>query len=154
MYATAEEFELVFGRREAIQLSNRDTAAIATVVNAVVLDEFLTGASELIDSYLGARYLVPVVSPNKPLKQACLDIARYNIDNVRAREDVRQRYEDRIRWLEMVTKGLVELGLPGIAGVTPISGSNGLGLSRGSVEANVNLQGFDFDSSVRRSDRY
>jgi phage gp36-like protein len=152
MYASASDFELAFGHREALQLSNRDNAATATVVNAAVLEEFLAGASGLIDSYLGARYQTPVVSPTQPLKQACLDIARYNADNVRVREDVRQRYEDRIRWLEMITKGLVELGLPGIAGLTPISGSNGLGLSRGSVDSNVDLQGFGFDSSVRRSD--
>jgi phage gp36-like protein len=154
MYASASDFELAFGRREALQLSNRDNAATATVVNAAVLEEFLAGASGLIDSYLGARYQTPVVSPTQPLKQACLDIARYNADNVRVREDVRQRYEDRIRWLEQITKGLVELGLPSIAGLTPISGSNGLGLSRGSVDRAVNLQGFGFDSSVRRSDYY
>jgi phage gp36-like protein len=152
MYATAADFERAFGSREALQLSNRDNAASATVVNAAVLEEFLEGASGLIDSYLGARYLTPVVTPTQPLKQACLDIARYNADNVRVREDVRQRYEDRIRWLEQVTKGLVELGLPGIAGLTPISGSNGLGLSRSSVDTGLNLQGFGFDSTVRGSD--
>jgi phage gp36-like protein len=152
MYATAADFELAFGSREALQLSNRDNAATATVVNAAVLEEFLEGASGLIDSYLGARYLTPVVTPTQPLKQACLDIARYYIDNVRVREDVRLRYEDRIRWLEQVTKGLVELGLPGIAGLTPISGSNGLGLSRSSVDTGLNLQGFGFDSTVRGSD--
>jgi phage gp36-like protein len=152
MYATAADFELAFGSREALQLSNRDNAASATVVNAAVLEEFLEGASGLIDSYLGARYLTPVVTPTQPLKQACLDIARYYIDNVRVREDVRLRYEDRIRWLEQVTKGLVELGLPGIAGLTPISGSNGLGLSRSSVDSGLNLQGFGFDSTVRGSD--
>jgi phage gp36-like protein len=151
MYATAADFELAFGSREALQLSNRDNAASATVVNAAVLEEFLEGASGLIDSYLGARYLTPVVTPTQPLKQACLDIARYYIDNVRVREDVRLRYEDRIRWLEQVTKGLVELGLPGIAGLTPISGSNGLGLSRSSVDSGLNLQGFGFDSTVRGS---
>jgi phage gp36-like protein len=154
MYATVADFELAFGGREALQLSNRDNAATATVVNAAVLEGFLEGASGLIDSYLGARYLTPVVTPTQPLKQACLDIARYNADNVRAREDVRQRYEDRIRWLEQVTKGLVELGLPGIAGLTPISGSNGLGLSRGSVDMGVSLEGYGFDRSVRRSDYY
>lgn len=144
MYATVADFELAFGQREALQLSNRDSAATATSVNAAVLEGFLEGASGLIDSYLGARYLTPVVTPTQPLKQACLDIARYNADNVRVREDVRQRYEDRIRWLEQVTKGLVELGLPGIAGLTPISGSNGLGLSRGSVDSRIDLAGFDF----------
>lgn len=151
MYATAADFELTFGRREALQLSNRDNAATATAVNAAVLEEFLEGASGLIDSYLGARYLTPVVTPTQPLKQACLDIARYNADNVRVREDVRQRYEDRIRWLEQVTKGLVELGLPGIAGLTPISGSNGLGRSRSSVDTNLDLQGFGFDRTIRGS---
>ena len=151
-YATPADFELAFGSREAISLSNRDNAASATAVNSTVLEAFLDGASALIDSYLGARYLTPVVSPTQPLKQACLDIARYNADNVRVREDVRQRYEDRIRWLEQVTKGLVELGLPGIPGLTPTSGTNGLGLSRGSVDAPINLRGFGFDSDHRGFD--
>ncbi len=151
MYATVSDFELAFGSREALQLSNRDNAATATAVNAAVLEGFLEGASGLIDSYLGARYQTPVVTPTQPLKQACLDIARYNADNVRVREDVRQRYEDRIRWLEQITKGLVELGLPGIAGLTPISGSNGLGRSRSSVDTNINFDGYGFDRTVRGS---
>jgi phage gp36-like protein len=144
MYATAADFELAYGNREALQLSNRDNAASATTANTAVLEEFLEGASGLIDTYLGSRYQTPVLAPTQPLKQACLDIARYNIDNVRVREDVRQRYEDRIRWLEQVCKGLVELGLPGIAGLTPISGSNGLGLSRSSVDTSLNFEGFGF----------
>jgi phage gp36-like protein len=148
-YASVGDFELAYGNREAVQLSNRDNAATATTVNTVVLEQFLDGASALIDSYLGARYLIPVVTPTQPLKQACLDIARYNADNVRVREDVRQRYEDRIRWLEQITKGLVELGLPGIPGLTPVSGSNGLGLSRSSVDSSLNLQGYGFDPSIR-----
>jgi phage gp36-like protein len=154
MYATAVDFELAFGSREALQLSNRDNAATATAVNAAVLEEFLEGASGLIDSYLGARYLTPVLTPTQPLKQACLDIARYNADNVRVREDVRQRYEDRIRWLEQVTKGLVELGLPGIPGLTPVSGSNGLGLSRSSVLPPLNLRGFGFHGQEGEDDRH
>ncbi len=158
MYATAADFELAFGSREAVQLSNRDNAATATVVNVAVLEEFLAGASGLIDTYLGAKYITPVVTPTQPLKQACLDIARYNIDNVRVREDVRQRYEDRIRWLEMIVKSQIQLGLPVLAGAATLGGgvqngmgSTGLGLSRSSADTNINFDGYGFDRTVRGS---
>jgi phage gp36-like protein len=158
MYATAADFEQAFGHREALQLSNRDNAATATVVNATVLEAFLEGASGLIDTYLGAKYVTPVVTPTQPLKQACLDIARYNADNVRVREDVRQRYEDRIRWLEMIVKSQIQLGLPVIPGASTLGGgiqnglgSTGLGQSRGSADSSLDLQGFDFDRSIRGS---
>jgi phage gp36-like protein len=157
-YATAVDFELAFGHREALQLSNRDNAATATVVNAAVLEQFLEGASGLIDTYLGAKYVTPVVTPTQPLKQACLDIARYNADNVRVREDVRQRYEDRIRWLEMIVKSQIQLGLPVIPGASTLGGgvqnglgSTGLGVSRGSVDTSLDLQGYGFDRNVRGS---
>ena len=159
MYATAGDFELAFGSREAVQLSNRDNAATATAVNVAVLEGFLEGASGLIDTYLGAKYVTPVVTPTQPLKQACLDIARYNIDNVRVREDVRQRYEDRIRWLEMIVKSQIQLGLPVIPGASTLGGgvqngmgSTGLGQSRGSADTNINFDGYGFDRTVRRSD--
>ncbi len=159
MYATVADFEQAFGHREALQLSNRDNAATATVVNMAVLEGFLEGASGLIDTYLGAKYVTPVVTPTQPLKQACLDIARYNADNVRVREDVRQRYEDRIRWLEMIVKSQIQLGLPVLPGASTLGGgiqnglgSTGLGQSRGSSDSSLNLQGFGFDSTVRRSD--
>ncbi len=158
MYATVADFELAFGAREALQLSNRDNAATATVVNVAVLEAFLEGASGLIDTYLGARYVTPVVTPTQPLKQACLDIARYNADNVRVREDVRQRYEDRIRWLEMIVKSQIQLGLPVIPGASTLgggvqngAGSTGLGASRSSVDTSLNFEGFGFDRSLRGS---
>jgi phage gp36-like protein len=158
MYATVADFELAFGVREALQLSNRDNAATATVVNVAVLEGFLEGASGLIDTYLGARYVTPVLTPTQPLKQACLDIARYNADNVRVREDVRQRYEDRIRWLEMIVKSQISLGLPVIPGAAILGGgiqnglgSTGLGASRSSSDNPINLEGYGFDRSVRGS---
>jgi phage gp36-like protein len=157
-YATVGDFELAFGTRETLQLSNRDNAATATVVNAAVLEEFLEGASGLIDTYLGAKYVTPVVTPTQPLKQACLDITRYQIDNVRVREDVRQRYEDRIRWLEMIVKSQIQLGLPVIPGASTLgggvqngAGSTGLGQSRSSVDTSTNFEGFGFDRTIRGS---
>ena len=109
-YATADQCVEKFGRAEAIDLTNLDDPT-AEEIDTIVLSRAIEDASALIDSYLSGRYSLPFADAPQVLIPRCLDIARYSLDRTSAREDVRQRYEDAIRWLEMVAKGVVNLGL-------------------------------------------
>lgn len=109
-YATIDQFIDKFGRDQAIALTNLDNPQ-AEEIDGSVVNRALVDASALIDSFLASRYSLPFVNVPQVLIPKCLDIARYFLDQYAAREDVRQRYEDAIRWLEQVARGLISLGL-------------------------------------------
>jgi phage gp36-like protein len=147
MYGTATEFEEAFGVPETVMLTNLDTPN-ATAVNPVPLSRALTDAAAKIDSYIGRRYLLPLSVTPEVLIPIALDIARYRLDRIRNREDVRVRYEDAIKWLEMVAKGTLDLGL-GVQVNTPVvaTGQGNGDAAYGSVyygdnRPSINLDGF------------
>lgn len=73
----------------------------------------LDSASDLADSYLGARYTLPLVAWGDDLRRAVCQIAAYDVIagnrgfNPEQGADVslRLRYEDAIKWLERVAAG-------------------------------------------------
>lgn len=111
MYATLAQFLEAFGQDETVTLSNLHDAA-AEQVDETVINRALTDASSEIDSYLGGRYSLPFPSNPPVLIRVCLNIARYRLDSLNPRDDVRLRYEDERRWLENVARGIISLGLP------------------------------------------
>lgn len=108
-YATLAQFIEAFGELEAIELTNLDNPE-ATAIDPIPMERALTDASALIDTYLGRLYRLPLPTVPAVLIPCCLDIARHRLDRIRVRDDVRQNYEDRIRWLEQVCKGIISLG--------------------------------------------
>lgn len=74
----------------------------------------LEKASSEIDSYLSARYDVPI-SPVPPLLvQYAIDIAIYRTSSAPGAgltDEKRTRYEDALKWLINVAKGIAGLGL-------------------------------------------
>lgn len=120
MYCTIAQFIVIFGELEAIELTNLDRPeAIAT--DDEQLERALTDASAMIDGYIQNRVRLPLEPLQMPqvLTSCCADIARYRLDRLRCRDEVRLRYEDWIAWLKDVAKGLVNLGLD--SQVPPVS---------------------------------
>ena len=83
----------------------------------------LEAASALADSYLRARYDLPLASWGRGLTRAVTLIAAYDLMSRRGydptrpgQENLRMRYEDAIRWLEGVAAGKVD---PGVEDATP-----------------------------------
>lgn len=124
-YATLQQFIDKFGRDEAVMLTNLEDPT-AEEVDPTVFERVRNDSSALMDSYLAGRYSLPFASPPQVLVPKCLDICRYFLDRNAAREDVRQRYEDVIRWLEMVAKGVVQLGLD--TNNTQVKSNTGVGM--------------------------
>jgi phage gp36-like protein len=78
------------------------------------INNALEAASRLADSYLRARYTLPLTAWDEALTWAVAAIAAYDLMAVRgydpargADEVLRLRYEDAIRWLERVAAGVV-----------------------------------------------
>ena len=118
-YATIEHLQTRYSER-ALRLMT-DTNAQA--VNVSVAQNALTDASAEIDTYLGQRYVLPLVATQSTndnvvteyhpalIRLAC-DIAVYRLQTLRPMDDIkdaRQRYEDAIKLLNQMVKGDVLL---------------------------------------------
>lgn len=108
-YAITADFIDAFGERETIMLTNLDNPN-TTVINPIPLNKALDDATAEIDTYIGSRYVLPLASTPSVVNRYCLDIARYMLDRIRSREDVRLRYEDALKWLGMLASGKVSIG--------------------------------------------
>ena len=79
-----------------------------------VVDQAIEDASNLIDSYIGQRYSLPLGSIPQVLRKVCVDIAIYEIYAKRLNEapgydfedmPVVKRYKDAMQWLKDVVAG-------------------------------------------------
>lgn len=109
-YATAAQLDTHYSAAEVLIAADRDGDGAA---DAGVIAAALTKATEEIDSYLGVRYTLPLVSVPGILVSACCEVAMYrmSINSPAMTEEKRQRYEDVIKWLQSVAKGLATLGV-------------------------------------------
>jgi len=99
-YATSDDLKTRFGTSE-ITATPEDAGAVA-----VALDD----ASELIDTYIGERYTLPLtVVPGFLVRITC-DIARYYLYDDQATDRVKEAYDNAIKFLDEVKSGDVSLG--------------------------------------------
>ena len=99
----------------SVQSSNRAAykpdeikAADAALVK---INRALGDATSEIDAWLQGRYTLPLASPSAMIKLKCADIARYLLHDDHPTEQVRQRYDDAIRYLNKVANGQISLGI-------------------------------------------
>ena len=100
-----------FGEQELIELTNLRNPT-ADEIDSDILEANIAQGDSIIDSYLAVRYTLPLSSTPAVLTGYANQIVRYLLDQVSARPDVRQRYEDAIAWLKLVARGDVSLGIP------------------------------------------
>lgn len=110
-YATVEKLILMFGREELVELTDRADPPAGRVDQAVAV-QALQSASNKIDGYVGAKYPLPLAEIPALLVDLCCDIARFNLFDRKASEEVRDRYNDAIKTLEGIAKGLIKLQVP------------------------------------------
>ena len=96
--ASPDDFIVAYGLKEAIQLTNIDDAA-ATTVNVAKLRMAIQDANSLIDSYIEQSGKAGMVLITSNRRRTALIIARYYLDTVRRREDVKQDYETALKQL-------------------------------------------------------
>lgn len=144
-YATAQELVIAFGANELAQMATpkrfsivdderlelaiededfpageSDELALEACLDAINLA--LASANGLIDSYLANKYSLPLVSTPAVLKEAALDLARYELHKERATEEVRDRRKEIVSWLRDLSAGKARLGVPAIDSAAGASG--------------------------------
>lgn len=115
-YATLTDLIDSFGESELIELTNLDNPS-ADTINEIKVDAILSQTDGFIEGYLSRVLPFPLDSENNAhyfiltiLKDKAVDIARYRLESKgEVREDVRRRFEDVLKWLEMVAKGEIIL---------------------------------------------
>lgn len=118
-YATRADMIDRFGEDELIQLTDRSGAG---VIDDTVLDRALADADAEIDGFLQARYSLPLSHvPALIVRIACI-IARYNLYEDMATDEVRRRYEDATRMLKSISRGEINLGVSETTGPATTSG--------------------------------
>ena len=110
-YATVNDMVAQLDEAEVLSLSDRTSSGV--VDDALVADALARASSE-IDSYLATRHQVPLTVVPSMLKTRCVEIAYYLLcRGARVmNDDVRELYNDAVRWLRDVAAGKASLGLP------------------------------------------
>lgn len=125
-YATQQNMIDRFTQRELVQLT--DTTG-SGAINAAVVAVALADADAEINSYIGARYRLPLAQVTPELVRLACDIARYRLWDVRASDEVKTRYDDAIRKLRDVSKEVASLGID--QNSQPVADAGGVGMIAG-----------------------
>jgi len=114
MYATKTTLDQQYGADEVLRSGDRDGDDAIDVVDGVsVVDRACVLAQGVVDSYLGAKYAVPLNPPPPAVVDATGAIAMYKLSEGAdtLTEEKRRRYEDAIAWLKDVSSGKASLGI-------------------------------------------
>jgi phage gp36-like protein len=110
-YSTQSDLEEQISQAELIELTD-DAGGGSVDVSA--LTRAIADADAEIDSYCGGRYTMPFSPVPVIIRKLSVDIAVYNLFSRRAvlkiPEDRQKRYDNAIRFLRDVSKGLISLG--------------------------------------------
>ena len=109
-YVTKQGLIDRFGEQELVQLTDRTNIPVSTVDDTVV-ERAIADASAEIDGYLAKVLQLPLTVVPDVLGKKAADIARYFLYGDRADKEsqVTRSYNEALRWLENVSKGLVQL---------------------------------------------
>lgn len=110
-YTTQQEIIDRIGQAEFEVLADRDQDG---TVDPAAVDQAIADADAEIDSYLSARYEVPLDPVPNVIARLAVDLAVYRLADRAGTwsEERRKRYEDGIALLKSISKGEAGLGVP------------------------------------------
>ena len=108
-YASATSMTNRFGQDELFALADPDDSG---TVNQTVLGQALEDADAVINGYLASKYALPLTTVPPMLEILACDIARYRLASViNVTEQIKDRYDQAITYLEKVARGTISLGV-------------------------------------------
>ena len=110
MYATQADLVDAFGEQDLVLLTDIDTPAAGAIVASRV-DEALSRASSTVDSYLSARYQLPLAEVPETIKGAVTDLAFFHLHRLDPPEHVVAAQERAMRYLRDLAAGRAALQL-------------------------------------------
>ena len=109
-YCTLDDLKEQIPEDELRQLTDDEDIG---VIDTARTDRAISDAGAEIDGYCGGRYKVPLSPVPGIIRKFCVDIAIYNLFQRRqgAPEYREKSYENAIKFLQNVAKGVVSLGV-------------------------------------------
>ena len=109
-YATTEQATERYGADLVLLLTDRDGDGAA---DTGLFDRAFADADAEIDTYLAAKYQLPLSETPAVLTRLAIDIAVYRLASEadRLTDERRQRYDDAVKLLARIAKGEASLGL-------------------------------------------
>lgn len=109
-YATQQDIVDRIGEPDLLVIADRNADS---VVDVDVVARALEDAAAEIDTYVSAKYTLPLPTIPQVLVRLCVDIAVYHLssDALKSTDERRKHYEDAISLLNKISKGVVSLGL-------------------------------------------
>lgn len=118
-YASLTDLTRLASTGRLIELTDRDDQG---QIDTVVVDQALDDATQLIDSYLAARYTLPLATVPEVLRQVCARIAYRALHIEQVPEKVAHDHAADRKWLEAVAAGTVVLA--GSSGTPPATAAD------------------------------
>lgn len=108
-YSTINDILKMLSEADLIELTAETDAG---AYDPDVVERAIEDADAEIDGYVGTRYKVSRDPIPPVLRKYSVDIAIYNLYSRRqiVNEEWRKRYEDAVRYLELVAQGKISLG--------------------------------------------
>ena len=125
-YVTQQQLTDRYGEKMLRDLSDRATPP-SGAIDATVVARALADADAMIDGYLAGRYVLPLATTPPLLTDIAGAIAIYKLHRQVAAEKIRLDYEDAVKRLGDLGRGVIRLS---VSGVEPD------GSSAGSVRTN------------------
>ena len=118
MFATRADIEKAYGAELLLLIADRDNDG---AVDDEAVTDALTQAGSVAESYIGARYTLPLPSVPEALKSAVVDLAVHRLAATAdaATEQQAERRKNAISWLRDVQAGKANLGLDTNTGKSP-----------------------------------
>lgn len=89
-------------------------AALPTYIGSVMQQSMLDTCSDIVDSYIGARFRLPLTTPTASVKYAVCALAAYKLLLIRGYnpevgkdEAIKSAHDEQIKWLEGVADGSI-----------------------------------------------
>lgn len=139
-YATVQQMTDRFGAAILVALTDRSVVATGAIDSAVVT-KALTDASEVIDGFLSAKYLLPLSSTPGVIADLCQSIAIYKLHLAEPDPKITRDYQDAMRQLRDIADGRMRVPVAGLDPATT-SGSGVQIVDRDRPFTEDNLTGF------------
>jgi len=110
IYITQDDLFSQISEEELISLTDDEELGS---INTERVNACISQAEAIIDSYLGARYKLPFEVVPEVLKKIAVDMTVYFLESRRRAptEERRQNYEDAVKFLKDIAKGIASLGI-------------------------------------------
>jgi phage gp36-like protein len=109
-YAIQADVDDLYGEDLLVRVADHDGDDIP---DPDIVESGLAGATNIINSYISARYQLPLSVVPGILKTFCIDIGVYKmaLTDTRRTAEMRQRYVDAMQMLKDIAKGEAGLGI-------------------------------------------